>query len=206
MNDAEFVFNETNRERKRVGWGANNKVRGGGRIVRMPSDGMSRKEKEAMNGEMKSYDLGKPMAWGVFKSSPHDIQQEYLDRIAQRFNNVPQSLVAEMFKLSRGSFWTYLNNHDLVFRRGDNKKTKVDVFLGTPDGEAFMRWACGEDHIVLVDEPVVAAVVEEPANDPVEEPAVEKKVDVKDVDINNIAVMLKALVGTGAKLTIEINL
>ena len=190
MNDAEYVFNETNRERKRVGWGANNKVRGGGRVVRMPSDGMSRREKEAMNGEMKSYDLGKPMVWEAFKNSPHDIQQEYLDRIVQRFNNVPQSLVAEMFKLSRGSFWTYLNNHDLSFRRGDNKKTKVDVFLGTPDGEAFMRWACGE---VVVEEPV-------------KEPVVEKKVDVRDVDINNIAVMLKALVGTGAKLTIEINL
>ena len=204
MNDAEFVFNETNRERKRVGWGANNKVRGGGRVVRMPSDGMSRKEKEAMNGEMKSYDLGKPMAWATFKNSPHDIQQEYLDRIVQRFNNVPQSLVAEMFKLSRGSFWTYLNNHDLSFRRGDNRKTKADVFLGTPDGEAFMRWACGE--VVPVVEPVVEPIVEDAVEEPIKEPVVEKKVDVREMDINNIAVMLKALVGTGAKLTIEINL
>lgn len=207
MDDAEYVFKQTSMERKRVARGAYNKVRGGGRIVRMPSDRMSKKEREMMNGEMKSYDMGKPMVWADFQNAPHDIQQEYLDKVAARFNGVPNALIAEMFKIHRSTLGSYMCTHGLtVHRPAGYRQVRSEAFLETADGEAFMRWACGEE-FVTEEEPVLATV-SEPVSEPVIVKVSEKSGEKSGemMDINNIAVLLRALSGTGAKLTIEITL
>ena len=213
MEDAEYVFMQTSMERKRVARGAYNKVRGGGRVVKMPSDAMSKKEREGMNGEMKSYDLSKPMDWNVFRDAPRDIQQEYLDKIAGRFKDVPESTISELvFKKSRSSLWRLMKDNGLMMRREDgHRKVKEDSFFKTADGEAFLRWVNNEDRIVAVVPFVEPENVQEdekvsevPVVESIDEPKMPKKVDAKSIDINNIAVLLKALSGTGAKLTIEI--
>ena len=79
MNDAEFVFKETSRERKQVARSARNVVRGGGRVVRMPSDILTKRELSALNGEVKGYNLSSPMTWSQFRMMPMDLQQEYLN-------------------------------------------------------------------------------------------------------------------------------
>ena len=81
MTDAEFVFNQTSAERKRNGRGAFNKVRQGGKYVRFPSDGLSRKEKAKLNGEVVKYSFVAPLKWEEFRAMPKDIQQNYLDLI-----------------------------------------------------------------------------------------------------------------------------
>ena len=47
MTDAEYLFRQTSKERKRNGIGDFHKKRGGGKVVRFPSDHLSRKEKKA---------------------------------------------------------------------------------------------------------------------------------------------------------------
>ena len=52
MTDEAFVFNQTVRERKATGYGAYHKKRKGGRTIRFPSDNLSRRERQQMNGEV----------------------------------------------------------------------------------------------------------------------------------------------------------
>ena len=208
MSEAERVFNETNRDRKRVARGAKNRVRGGGKIVRLPHDGLSKKEREAMSGEVKSYNMGGPMPWAEFRAMPLDLQQKYLDDLDKKFPGVPQKLVAEMFGVDKNTFAPYLYRNNLTIHRAPGFKSMYcQTFLDGAYGEAFMKWACGEspaekEDAVTVNEPVTEIVTE-----PVGEPVVPNKTDVKiGLDVNNIALLLKSLAGTGAKLTIEINL
>lgn len=51
MTDEAFVFNQTVRERKATGYGAYHKKRKGGRTIRFPSDNLTRRERQQMNGE-----------------------------------------------------------------------------------------------------------------------------------------------------------
>lgn len=55
MTDEEYLFRQTEIERKRIGYGDRNKKRQGGRYVRLPSDNLSRKERNAMNHEHRAH-------------------------------------------------------------------------------------------------------------------------------------------------------
>ena len=68
MNDAEQIFRQTEIERKRLSYGDKHKKRGGGRYVRLPSDNLTRKEREAMNGEI--------ITW---KKKPFYTRQEFIN-------------------------------------------------------------------------------------------------------------------------------
>jgi len=203
MNDAEFVFNQTSFERKRIARGSYNKVRAGGRNVKMPSDYLSRKEKRELNGEVKSYNLSKVMNWGEFRGMPLEIQQEYLDGIARRFPGIPNTLIAEAMKTTRSAFSVYLSNRKMsVHQPGGKHCLTGKVFLRSEDGYRFVKWARGEseekDEIVEYEPP------EEVENEVAEEMPKVEKVDADGMDLNNIAVLLRSLKGSGAKLTIEI--
>ena len=206
MSEAERVFNETNRDRKRVARGAKNRVRGGGKIVRLPHDGLSKKEREAMSGEVKSYNMGGPMPWAEFRAMPLDLQQKYLDDLDKKFPGVPQKLVAEMFGVSKNTLAPYMYRNNLTIHRApDYKEMYCQTFLDGAYGDAFMKWACGEqaeehEDVVEVVEPEVPEKVEV-----LDKPEVKAEVK-NELDVNNIALLLKSLAGTGAKLTIEINL
>lgn len=43
----------------------------------LPSDLKTRKEIEAMNGEVKSYNVTRPMRWSAYKQLPDDLKREY---------------------------------------------------------------------------------------------------------------------------------
>ena len=197
MTEAERVFQQTSRELKVTARSARYKVRGGGRVVCMPSDSMSRKEREAMNGDVRSYELGKPMGYEDFKAMPNDIQQMYLDKVVGMFPNVPNAMIAEMFGVPSNTFSPFLKRNKLVVHR-------YDGWRKIPEGEAFVAWACGEKPSVPVEEPM--PVVDGDVIDDAVEPPVPSRAGVScdKIDINNIAVLLSSLAGTGAKLTIEI--
>ena len=58
MTDEEYIFRQTERERKRDGRGAFNRVCGSkSKKCSLPSDHMTRKEIIAMSGEVQTYTL-----------------------------------------------------------------------------------------------------------------------------------------------------
>ena len=208
-NDAEYVFNQTNRERKVVGRGTYNKVRAGGRRVRMPSDNMTKKERAAMNGEVKSYNMGRPIEWAVFRDMPKQMQEQYVIGLQQKFPGISGALIAEAVGTKPNTFNPYLLRHGLKFdfRNGMDRR----AFFKTEHGERFLDWMTNPVASREVEEKPVPAVpapseVEVSPGEPVADEPVKKIVAGPGMDINNIAVLLSSLVGTGAKLTIEISL
>ena len=200
MNDAEWIFNQTNQERKRNGRGDYCKKRRGGKVVRFPSDGLSRKEREKLNGEVKQYSFAKPLFWDEFRELPDDVKQMYLDLLKEKFDCLPGVLIAESMGIAYNSFSSYLAKHGLDLR-ANGRKTRSKDFLKTEDGKAWVKW-----HEVYRRETASEEEVSGPVEDVVEEPAepIEVKANVVGNDASRIAELIAALSGSGAKLTIEI--
>lgn len=197
MDDAEYIFREDIKEKKKAGRGASHKVRGGGRWVRTPSDSLSWKERQKMNGEVVGYKMNSPVGWKEFRQWPDDIQAEYVRRLQGKYG-VQAKDVAQMFSVTGTTFSHWSMAHGVVWpRRGkDSAKAGSDwyEFLGYIPAQrsAFALETVKEQ--------------EEPAETPCEESAKEPPKATLQVEHNNIAAILAMLVGTGAKLTIEVTL
>lgn len=101
MNDEKYVFVTDCAEKKRTALGIHNKrthAGKGGKAI-FPSDYLTRKEREAMNGEVKTYALNRPMRWKEFKMLPDDVRREHIENLQKRFD-VQQKDLAAMFGVS----------------------------------------------------------------------------------------------------------
>ena len=215
MTDEEYIFRQTERERKRDGRGTFNKKRQGGRNVRLPSDGMTKKEWKKMNGEVKTYDMGKLASWKEFRAMPHDIQQAYLDRVSDRFEGIFGAVIADGMGATQTAFAQYIHAKELTIK---NNRTSAGhgkaAFYASDAGRRWLAWKDGTpfeekaDEPTVIDAPTVSEIVERIEEEPSAEqtPAEKKTASIKQADINNVAMILNALAGTGAKLTIEITL
>lgn len=198
MKDAEYLFRQTEIERKRIGRGDFNKKRQGGKQVRFPSDHLTKKERESMNGEVVSYQLGKPTDWATLKSWPEDIQKTYLSGLRKTYG-VGAKELGEMLGVAKVTVCHYekkLGVSAPVGKKTDLRQKEWNKFLGR-----------GVEHVEAVEQ------AEEP---PEETPLLRSK----NIDLSSYAApaqegspspdkiveLLRQLVGTGAKLTIEVTL
>lgn len=104
MTDEKFIFVSDVRDKKRTATGAQHRRThcGKGGTVKFPSDFMTKKERDAMNGEVKSYRLNDPMSWAEFKAMPDDIKAAYITALRKKYN-VSDSKIADMLGVTRGS-------------------------------------------------------------------------------------------------------
>jgi hypothetical protein len=193
MTDAEKVFNQTVQERKRIARGEKNKIKGGGRAVRLPSDNLTKKEREAMNGETVTYKVHSPVKWPEFKRWPPDIQREYFKRLDTSYRPTAE-MYAAMFGVSKNS--VSVLRASLGVKTG-NRGRKL------PDAAGWQRFTNrggGEEEKA---QPEEAAPETLTIHNECEKFAREQA---EQIDVERIAGMLRALIGTGAKLTIEVTL
>ena len=86
MNDVEFILKEDIKEKKQAGRGYYHKKNGSkSKKCRLPSDSLSKKEIEKMNGECKVYNLNKPMSYSNFCAMPVDLRIKYLEMLRDKF-------------------------------------------------------------------------------------------------------------------------
>lgn len=88
MRDEEYAFFTDCREKKSTAASAFKRRThtGKGGRVRFPSDHLTQKELEKMNGETKSYRLNEPMSVEEFKAMPEDLQKMYLMILIKKYN------------------------------------------------------------------------------------------------------------------------
>lgn len=98
MKDETYSFISDVKEKKETARSARHtrKHCGKGGRVRLPSDNLSKKELQKMNGECKSYRLNSPMAWKEFMSMPDDIKIAYIKLLREKFD-VPDCELYKMF-------------------------------------------------------------------------------------------------------------
>lgn len=195
MNDAEYLFKTTSAERKRNGVGDFHKKRGGGRYVRLPSDNLSKKEREAMNSDVTKINLNAPVIWREFKLWPQDLQVEYIRKLETNYN-ARTAVIAEMMGIGE---WT-LQQH----RKHIGCPAKVGGKRAVFDVAGWMNFL--GKNIELPPEVLVESspAVEEKVEPPEEKEEKQEPVKIDHSSIMNIAILLDALKGSGAKLTIEV--
>lgn len=163
MEDEEFTFRETVKERSITARSARNRRShcGKGGLARFASDYMSGKEIKKMNGAVQTYDLSKPMSWAEFKALPDDIKVMYIDRIREKFGAVPTKQVSYMMACSDALLARELKRIGVkpVCKFGGEAKKIVY------DKAAFYAWAGIVNQAEDVEE------VPKPKEKPTQEPA-----------------------------------
>lgn len=136
MNDEKYVFINDVREKKNIARSSRNKRThcGKGGAVKFPSDFLSKKERNAMNGEVKYYRLNDPMKWDEFKKMPPDIKIAYVQQIRERFG-VSDVKIAAMLGVEQTSFSGVVRRLGIGLGRGRGR-SKGDI-------EGFLAWCNG---------------------------------------------------------------
>ena len=148
MNDVEFILKEDIKEKKQAGRGYYHKKNGSkSKKCRLPSDSLSKKEIEKMNGECKVYNFNKPMSYSNFCAMPVDLQIKYLETLRVKFgaNQTDISKMMGVADTTLASHRAKFLDSKPVFKR--YKHSRLDV-------EAWNRFVNGEeDKDAVVAEP-----------------------------------------------------
>lgn len=132
MTDEKYTFITDVAEKKRTARGAFNKRthNGKGGKVRFPSDYLSNKERNEMNGEVREYCMNSPITYSEFKKYPDDLKKNYVKRLRDMFD-VSDTDIAEMMGVNVKTLTTALAKIDASGgRRGKRKADYV----------AFEKW------------------------------------------------------------------
>lgn len=100
--------------------------------VKLPSDYMTEKEKEALNGECKTYKLGAPMTWDEFSKMPDDLKAMYIKSLRRKFN-VPDEELAVAMGIDILAFNECLKSIKV-------KSFAVPDWYATDDHGRFLTW------------------------------------------------------------------
>lgn len=98
MTDEKYTFITDVAEKKRIARGAFNKRthNGKGGKVRFPSDYLSNKERNEMNGEVREYRMNSPITYAEFKKYPDDLKKKYIQRLRDMFDVSDTDIAAMM--------------------------------------------------------------------------------------------------------------
>lgn len=212
MTDEEYMFKQTEIERKRIGRGDRNKKRGGGKYVRLPSDQMTKKEREAMNGEVKTFKIKPFYTWEEFKSLPDDLQIKHINSLITRYDVSISAISTGVFGLSDSGLMWYINNKNMKQYINATARGKAGTKGKQHMLDAMERYNAGALTVESVSTCETIEPETKPEQKPEPAPVIENDVTNESVqrqshrDLSNVAVLLKTLIGTGAKLTIEITL
>ena len=105
MPDEQYVMISDSIEKKKIAHSSHNRKThcGKGGRVKFPSDYLSKKELKAMNGDVKSYNLNRPMTWEEFRSMPQDLQIMYIKKLRNEFG-VPDIVLSKSMGVCKSSF------------------------------------------------------------------------------------------------------
>lgn len=148
----------------------------GGR-VKFASDYMTKKEREAMNGECKSYRMNDPISWEEFKTWPDEHKITYVKLLRAKYN-VTDAALAEMMGIDRTWFKRMIV--DALKLEGGKPGHRVW------DKEGFYAWWHGAKGDAV-----------KPSETPVEEDVEEEDVEVTEYDYDALMNIDEKLVEGG---------
>lgn len=103
----------------------------------LPSDYMTAAQKRHLNGEVKTYNLKRPMEWKVFKSMSGNLQYDYLKFLSTECEGRGID-IAEMFGVTNKTFSHYKTSNfpSLKEKHGGNNANRYTV---SPKWTAFIN-------------------------------------------------------------------
>lgn len=130
------------KELKKISNSARRMNRTGKGPIRFPSDYLTNKEKKAMNGECKTYKLDGPCTWAEFKSMPHDIQCQWVNRQKESYG-VNYRMLGQLFGAHQSSVSKYFAAHKLPSCNGQSRINGRDAVIREAKWEAFCNGVVG---------------------------------------------------------------
>lgn len=125
MTDEKYCFVDDLRARKAEKSGAaHRKIGSKSKKCSLPSDYLTEKQKRELSGECVSYDLTKAYSWEAFKALPKHIQQEYIQRLVDKYGVGMRTISQTLFGLS------FAGLNALVKREGiavDSHATRISA-------------------------------------------------------------------------------
>lgn len=108
LSDEEYIYRQDIKEKKATGRGIYHKKNGSkSKKCTLPSDYMTKKEREAMNGEVMSYNPNKFYSYAEFKQFPMEYQIKYINSLLTRYNCSFAAIAKYVFQISNEG----LRNH-----------------------------------------------------------------------------------------------
>lgn len=155
MRDEEYVFRQDAREKKITAQSARKRV-GKTRKVTLPMDYLTKKELKAMNGDVKTFNLSRPMKWGEFRSMPNDLQAAYIKALREKFN-VTNTALAKMFGVAKQTVLARFEVIGVATRIGAAGKR-----MSLQEANTWYAWLNGAE--MPASEPETAAPIADPGN------------------------------------------
>lgn len=114
MTDESYVFYSDIREKKKTATGARHVKRGSrSKKCTLPSDYLSRKEIEKMNGEATTVKLNEPMSWNEFIHLSKNLQEHYLNHLIVNHGATISSISTDLFERAKTTLPNYVRKHEL---------------------------------------------------------------------------------------------
>ena len=138
MNNIENLLKEDIKEKKQACYGYRYKKNGSkSKKCSLPSDHLSKKEIEKMNGVCKVYNINKPMTYKEFCAMPIDIQIMYLENLRDKYGASLLDIANMM-----GCKYTTLTEHKRIAL--DEKPAFISYNSSRLDIESWNRFINGE--------------------------------------------------------------
>ena len=222
MEDIEKMLAIDNANKKKTSTGYYKKVRCGGRHVRMPSDYLTKGEIKKMSSPVTTYNPTTPYKWDEFKRFPDRIQVAYWDMVNRNYDTNAHQM-AKMFGVSDYTVKVWMKAHGIEPKhRGyyidPKERDRWEEFLKSRNstGNTDPKLTPKEDPKRAEPEktaeiPVEAPIESVPPVSVADEKTPENFTSDTVIELSpnkgekaNIADIIASLIGTGAKLTIEV--
>lgn len=139
MNDFEWDA----LQKKRVAQGAMHKKNGSkSKKCTMPSDYLSKKERDALNGPVTEMNLNQPMDWRSFKKMSDSLKVEYIKYLQETYD-ANTMMLAEMFGCTNVTVSSAMKRLGLSTKRKDHVTRGAEFEAKM---EAWRAFCCGEDN------------------------------------------------------------
>lgn len=213
LPDEQYVMISDSIEKKKIARSSHNRKThcGKGGRVNFPSDYLSKKELKAMNGDVKSYNLNRPMTWKEFRSMPHDLQIMYIKKLRNEFG-VPDIILGKAMGVCKSSFSKAMSDLNLSLGRSAGAKGKQ--WLDSEESFKFFEYwnefenkedAVEEDRVEEEEAVEEMDISEEKSNDY----TTDNTVDISEINygvgvtVDHIAEPERIAIPTGGRLSFD---
>lgn len=155
----------------------------------LPSDNLTAKQRREKNGEVKSYNITRPMPWPEFKTLPEDLKREYF-RNMQSFGGTASWLADEMGAAS-ATIRAAAKAAGTPFARANGNLTLWH--------KKVAEWASA-DQQTAEETPVEEPVAQEPGRSRTLEHA---RMEFRFTDFSEVVQFLRVAVPESGKVTVE---
>ena len=192
LPDEQYVMISDSIEKKKIARSSHNRKThcGKGGRVKFPSDYLSKKELKAMNGDVKSYNLNRPMTWEEFRSMPQDLQIMYIKKLRNEFG-VPDIVLSKAMGICKSSFSRAMSGLNLSL--GKSSGATGRQWLGSEKSLKFFEYWNKFNKEKATEENSIESEAEAAEEDKVEnedevvkETDISKETSIDDFDISEI--------------------